>query len=125
MVRETKTLGHGDAPVPEPQQMPTVRNIVVYDSTRQVENWELAWVAQKVCDTPDTQQWLYRMTATLGSQDYQDVEKDVKDWDPVEKVYRLMLRWKKKEPNGLLQLKTLAEKLRSIQHGDIAEQLEP
>ncbi|XP_062611138.1 uncharacterized protein LOC134272983 [Saccostrea cucullata] len=125
MVRETKTLGHGDAPVPEPRQMPTVRNIVVYDSTRQVENWELAWVAQQVCDTPDTQQWLYRMTAVVGSRDYQDVEKEVKDWDPVEKVYRLMLKWKKREPHGLLQLKTLAEKLRSIQHWEIAEQLEP
>ncbi|XP_048753296.1 uncharacterized protein LOC125664543 [Ostrea edulis] len=125
MVRETKTIGHGDAPVPTPHQMPTVKNIVVYDSTRQVENWELAWVAQKICDTPDTQQWLYRMTSVLGNRDYQDVERNVKDWDMVEKLYRFMLRWKRKEQRGLLQLKKLAEKLRSINHEEIAEMLEP
>lgn len=37
----------------------------------------------------------------------------------------MMLRWKREETNGLLQLKNLAEKLRSIRHPEIAEQLEP
>lgn len=123
MVRETKTLGQGDVGVPEPRHLPTVRNIVVYDSSRQVENWELMWVAQQVCDADDLHHWLLTFTDFIPRKDYQEIEKEYKD--TVEKTYRLMLRWKREETNGLLQLKNLAEKLRSIQHPEIAEQLEP
>lgn len=63
------------------------------------------------------------VTDFIPRKDYQEIEKEYKD--TVEKTYRLMLRWKREETNGLLQLKNLAEKLRSIRHPEIAEQLEP
>lgn len=81
------------------------------------------WVAQQVCDADDLHHWLLTFTDFIPRKDYQEIEKEYKD--TVEKTYRLMLRWKREETNGLLQLKNLAEKLPSILHPEIAEQLEP
>lgn len=32
--------------------------LIFADSSRQVENWELMWVAQQVCDADDLHHWL-------------------------------------------------------------------
>lgn len=51
-------------PVPKMHTLIHRRDILLFpcsifaDSSRQVENWELMWVAQQVCDTDDLHYWL-------------------------------------------------------------------
>ncbi|VDI46940.1 uncharacterized protein LOC143057699 [Mytilus galloprovincialis] len=125
MVKETTTLGDGrsaDSFRPQDIQVP---NIVVWESTRQVQNWELAYVSEKIAEQPKNQ-WRIRqqMETIYGRQKLEYLE----DRDRAlkgEVFYTCLLKWRRQQENGLAQICKLAQLLRETGFLEVAESLQP
>lgn len=125
MVRETTTLGQGQAPNTRPQEMPTVRNVAVYESTRNVENWELAFAAEKACESIYMFQLTHKFHNLFGRDVYMSLDNKHTKRGPSEVFFQAFLLWKKREPLGLGKVGDLAKMLRECRMDEIAEKLEP
>ena len=125
MVKQSTTLGDGRSAESFKPQDVRVPNIVVYESTRMVENWELAYVSETIAERPEYQ-WRIRqlMEGIMGRQKLElleDRDKTLKG----EVFYTCFLKWRRQQENGLAQICKLAELLRDVGCPDIANSLQP
>ncbi|KAK3101777.1 hypothetical protein FSP39_006278 [Pinctada imbricata] len=126
MVRETKSLGQGTTTETRPQEMPTVKNIAVYDSTRQIQSWELARIASKVTQSPHKHIFINKMFENFErGRYYPQFEHMYANYSPDEPLYRALVEWRYRQENSLGQVRAVANVLKQCHMEELAESLEP
>ncbi|XP_069121252.1 uncharacterized protein [Argopecten irradians] len=127
MVRETKTLGEGIPATADPIQLPTVKNVVNIDSTRQITDLEIAALMEKVAKLSNSHLFFHKMQSLLGRDTAHKIDsRGNREEDQRSKIfYHMMMTYKRRKQFALLEVGEVVKMFHEINMSAVAETIEP